>query len=157
LYLAGAVLAILLFAGLNAAAALRGLNKEAEGLEARLKRETTELFGKARTDAREISAELRQGFKGDAPAIPTLSAYDVLDEITRHVPPPDKGKLDITQLEIKPKKTNLKGTAESAAQVDELANALEKVDCFEKVEKGPISVVTVAPSGENAAGDKPRE
>jgi hypothetical protein len=51
----------------------------------------------------------------------------------------------------------MKGTTETAKQVDELASALEKVECFEKVEKGAISSVTVPPSGENAAGDKPRE
>jgi general secretion pathway protein L len=156
-YMVLAILSILMFAGVNAAAGLRGLHKEGDALEARLKRETGELFGRPRTDAREISDELRQGFKGDAPAIPTMSAYDVLDEIARHVPPPENGKLDITQLDIKSKKIAMKGTAESAKQVDELASALEKVECFEKVEKGQISSVTVPPSGENAAGDKARE
>ena len=35
--------------------------------------------------------------------------------------------------------------------------ALEKIDCFEKVEKGKISSVTAPPSGDNAKGDKPSE
>jgi general secretion pathway protein L len=156
-YLTAAILAILMFAAVNAAASLRGLRKEAEGLEAQLKRETVELFGEARLDGKAVSEELRQGPKGGgAPPIPNMSAYDLLDEISHHVPPSDKGRLDILELTIKQKKVYLKGTAESAAQVDDLAAALEKVDCFEKVEKGKISSVTARPSGdskEEKAGD----
>jgi general secretion pathway protein L len=149
-YMTAAILAILMFAAVNAAASLRGLRKEAEGLEAQLKRETVELFGEARLDGKAVSEELRQGPKGGgAPPIPNMSAYDLLDEISRHVPPPEKGKLDVLELTIKPKKIYLKGTAESAAQVDELAQALEKIECFEKVEKGKISVVTSRASGES--------
>ena len=44
-YLAAAVLAILAFAAINAAASLRGLRKEGEALETRLRKETIELFG----------------------------------------------------------------------------------------------------------------
>ncbi len=154
-YLAAAVMAILMFAAINAAASLRGLHKEADALEARLKRETVELFGEPRLDGKAVSEELRAGPKGGGgPPIPTLTAYDVLDEISRHVPPADKGKLDVLELEIKPKKVYLKATAESAAQVDELASALEKVECFEKVEKGKISSVTATPSGESTVNEK---
>src|SRR5581483_3342789 len=158
-YLTAAILAILMFAAVNAAASLRGLRKEAEGLEAQLKRETVELFGEARLDGKAVSEELRQGPKGGgAPPIPSMSAYDLLDEISRHVPPPDKGKLDLLELTIKSKKIYIKGTAESAAQVDELAASLEKVDCFEKVEKGKISSVTMRASGDGTSKeDKPTE
>jgi hypothetical protein len=89
--------------------------------------------------------------------VPNLTAYDVVDEISKHVPPADKGKLDILELDIKPKKTYIKATAETRAQIDELAGALEKIECFEKVETGKVSSVTAPPSGENAAGDKARE
>src|SRR6185312_9011894 len=85
------------------------------------------------------------------------TAYDVLDEISKHVPAGDKGKLDITQLEIKPKKTYMKGTVETAAQVDDLVAELKKIDCFENIETGKISTVTARPSGDNPTDDKPRE
>ncbi len=156
-YLAAAILAILAFAAINAAASLRGLRKEGEALEARLRRQTTELFGEPRVDAKAVSEELRGGPKGGAPPVPTMTAYDLLDEISRHVPAADKGKLDITQLEIKPKKTYIKGTVETAAQVDDLVAELKKIDCFENIETGKISTVTAPPSGDNTAGDKPRE
>ena len=156
-YLAVAVLAVLMFAAINAVAALRGLRTEAEALELQLKKATTELFGEPLLDGKAVSEVLHTGPKGGAPPIPTMTAYDLLDEISRNVPPADKGKLDILELDIKPKKTFIKATSESTQQVDDLVAALEKIDCFEKVEKGKISSVTVPPSGENAKGDKPSE
>jgi general secretion pathway protein L len=156
-YLAAAILAILAFAAINAAASLRGLRKEGEALETRLRKQTTELFGEPRTDGKAISEELRNGPKGGAPPVPTYTAYDVLDEISHHVPAGDKGKLDITQLEIKPKKTYMKGTVETAAEVDDLVAELKKIDCFENIETGKISTVTAAPSGDNPTGEKARE
>jgi type IV pilus assembly protein PilM len=156
-HLAAAVLAVLLFAGINAVASLRGLRKEAEALEFQLKKATIELFGEARLDGKAVSEELRAGPKGGAPPLPALTAYDLLDEISRAVPPNDKGKLDILELDIKPKKTFIKATAESAAQIDDLVAALDKIECFDKVEKGKISSVTSPPSGDNAKGDKPSE
>jgi hypothetical protein len=73
------------------------------------------------------------------------------------VPAADKGKLDITELDIKPKKLYIKGTAENAAMVGELADDLGKIDCFEHIEKGKISQVTAHPSGDNPNNDPPRE
>jgi general secretion pathway protein L len=157
-YLAAAILAILMFAAINAVAALRASRKEADALEFQLKKATLELFGEARLDGKAVSDELHAGPKGGgAPPIPTMTAYDVLDEISRHVPPSDKGKLDVTELDIKPKKVYLKATAESVQQIDDLVAALQKIECFEKVDKGKISSVTSPPSGDNAKGDKPSE
>ncbi|HEX8953274.1 MAG TPA: pilus assembly protein PilM [Polyangia bacterium] len=156
-YLAAAILAILAFAAINAAASLRGLRKEGEALEARLRRQTTELFGEPRVDGKAVSEELRNGPKGGVPPVPAYTAYDLLDEISHHVPAGDKGKLDITQLEIKPKKTYMKGTVETAGQVDDLVAELKKIECFENIETGKISTVTAPPSGDNAAGEKPHE
>jgi hypothetical protein len=86
-----------------------------------------------------------------------MTAYDVLDEISRQVPPGDKSKLDILELEIKPKKVYIKGTVETGAQVDELAAALGKIDCFDTIEKGKVSQVTAVPSGDNPTNEKARE
>ena len=152
------VLAILAFSAINAAASLRGLRKESETLEARLRKQTTELFGHEMTDGKAVSEELHSGgIKGGAPPVPTTTAYDLLDDISHHVPPPEKGKLDITELDIKPKKTYIKGTAETAAQVDDLVAELKKIECFETIETGKISSVTAPPSGEKKEGDKPAE
>jgi type IV pilus assembly protein PilM len=141
-YLVAAMLAILAFAAVNAVASLRALRKEADVLETRLRRDTIELFGSPKLDGKAVSEELRQGPRGGAPPVPAVTAYDVLDEISQHVPPADKGKLDVSELDIKPKKVFIKATAESAQQVDDLAAALSKIDCFEDVQKGKLSSVT---------------
>lgn len=156
-YLAASVLAILAFAAINAGASLRAMRKEGDALQARLRQETMALFGEPRLDGKAVSEELRSGPKGGAPPMPSLTAYDVLDEISHHVPPPAQGKLDILELDIKPKKIYLKGTVETLAQVDALKDALGKVQCFESIETGKISSVTERSSGDGAEDDKPHE
>jgi general secretion pathway protein L len=155
--LALGVMAVLLFAGLNALASLRALKKEGEALEFQLRKATIELFGERRTDGKEISDELRQGPKGGAPPAPSITAFDLLDELSRAVPPNDKAKLDLFDLDIRPKKTIIRGHADSVAQVEALVEALEKIECFTAIEKGKIASVNVPPSGENPKGDKPYE
>jgi general secretion pathway protein L len=146
-HLAAAILAILAFSAVNAVASLRALRKEAEGLETKLKRETLELFGSAKTNGSQVSEELHQGPGGGAPPAPTTTAFDLLEEISKHLPPPDKAKVDVLELEIKPKKTFIKATAESAQQVDDLAVELGKIECFDEVQKGKLSSVSVPGSG----------
>jgi general secretion pathway protein L len=142
LQLAAALLAVLAFAALNAFASLRGLRKEQEQLQKKLSRETVELFGVERLDAKAVSEELKNAEKGSgASGIPSASAFDLLDDISHRVPPGDKIKLDILELDIKPKKVYLKATAETAQQVDDLTDALSKIECFEEIQKGKLSSV----------------
>ena len=51
-------------------------------------------------------------------------------------------KLDVAELEIRPKKAFIKGTADTAAAVDEIATKLKEIDCFEEVTKGAITEVS---------------
>ena len=53
--------------------------------------------------------------------------------------------LDILELDIKSRKIFLKATAESAAQIDALSEALSKVECFDDVQKGKVSSVPAPP------------
>ena len=157
-YLAAAVLAILAFAAINAAASLRAMRKEGDALQERLRKQTMELFGEPRLDGKAVSEELRMGPKGGTPPVPTVTAFDLLNEISAHVPPADKGRIDITELDIKPKKTYLKGTVETAAQLDDLQAELAKIECFGEISKDKVQTVTAPPSGEPKEGEnKPRE
>jgi Tfp pilus assembly PilM family ATPase len=141
-----AVMAILAFTAVNAVASLRALRKESDVLEAKLKKETIELFGVAKLDGKAVSEELRRGPQSGMPPVPALTAYDVLDEISRHLPPRDAVKLDILELDIKPKKTYLKATAASAKEIDTLVEALKQIDCFGEIQKGKTASVS-APAG----------
>lgn len=152
-------------AGVNVYASLRGLHKEHAQLAAQLEKETLSLFGKPRLDGAAISKELRAGPQGGQLPIPSASAFDLLEGISRAAPPADKIRLDIEELSIKPKKTTLKGTTATAQQVDDLTDVLKsKIDCFDEVQKGKLVKRTVtAPrparssdsdsDGDSSAGD----
>jgi type IV pilus assembly protein PilM len=142
-HLAGCFLALLAFAAIDAYAALHKLRIEEGMLETKLKAATVELFGKPVTDPKSVSLQIKamvKGGMGDLP-LPEETAYDLLDDISRKLPTgPDK-KLDVLELDIKPKKTFVKGTIASAAAVDEIVTALKTIRCFEEIQKGPIQNV----------------
>ena len=58
--------------------------------------------------------------------MPKATAYDLLGEISRKVPANEDIKLDIIELDIRPKKVIIRGTVDSAAAVDELQAKLEE-------------------------------
>ena len=139
LHLSVAAALIVLFTGLYGWVSYRGLRKEHDVLATRLKTATKEVFGKERDDLSRISDELKEGPKASAQVpIPSLSAFDILEEMSRVVPPSDKIRLDFEDLDIRPKKMSIKGTTETAQQVDDLTEALKKIDCIEEVQKGKL-------------------
>lgn len=134
--------AILLAGALDVFAALSNLGAERKSLDARLKVATQELFGAPRADARAVSQALRKGFKEELAPVPKATAYDLLDQISKKMPPADRIKLDIAELDIKAKKTFIKGTVDSATAVDEIAAKLKEIDCFVEVTKGTVTEVS---------------
>ncbi len=145
LQIAACVLAVLAASAVNAFASLQKLRREETLLTERLKRETQEVFGQPMVDAEEVSKRMTMGRKGVEVPTVEASAFDLLEEISKKLPPGDKTKIDVTELDLRSKKSFLKGTAESAAVVDEIKASLESIDCFSDVVKGTIS---------NAAADK---
>jgi general secretion pathway protein L len=134
--------AVLVCATIDASMALARLNKQKEQLQAQLRSATTELFGEPRMDARAVATLLKRGFKEDMAPIPKATAFDLMSEISRRLPGADKIKLDITQLDIAPKKATIRGTVDSAAAVDEMVSKLNEIECFEKISKGSITEVS---------------
>jgi type IV pilus assembly protein PilM len=118
------------------------LAAERKALDKELAAETQELFGKPRDDAEAVTELLRKGFREEMAPLPKATAFDLLDQISRKVPPADKVKLDVAELEIRPKKTFIKGTADTAAAVDDIAAKLKEIECFEEVTKGAITEVS---------------
>jgi general secretion pathway protein L len=138
-HLAGLAAGILFFVGLDVYAKHSSLGEEKKDLDKQLKAATTELFGQPRTDARDIAQLLKKGYREDLAPIPKATAYDLLDQISKHVPSADKVKLDILELDIRPKKTFIKGTVDSAAAVDEMTTKFKDIECFDEISKGAIS------------------
>jgi hypothetical protein len=133
---------ILLAAGLDVFAALSNLGAERKALDTRLKAATQELFGEPRADAKAVTLAVRKGFREDLAPLPKATAYDLLDQISKKMPPDDRIQLDIAEIDIKPKKTFIKGTVDSATAVDEIAEKLKEIDCYEEVTKGAVTEVS---------------
>ena len=146
-YLAAFAAALLSCIVIWAWASLKVLEKESERLRLQLISETTALFGEPRTNGQKVSAELMSvlaGDKGSGQSIPTVSALDLLEDISRAAPKTQAGgpaRLDVVELSISRKKTELKATAGSAQYVDDLAAALSKLPCFKNVQKGKVLTV----------------
>lgn len=141
-HLSALAAAVLISIGVDAGMALARLGDEQAQLESRLKAATTELFGAPNIDGRQVTALLKKGFKDEMPTVPKATAFDLLDEISRKMPASDQVKIDVQELDIRPKKTNIKGTVDSAAAVDEIVGKLQTIECFEEITKGPISEVS---------------
>jgi general secretion pathway protein L len=139
--IAVSILVLLGLATANGFATLAVLRKEREILEPRLRAASTELFGTPEIDGAAIERRLKMGDKAEGPPIAEKTALDVIDEISRHTPPSTEVRLDVQELEIKPKKTYLKATTDSAASVDALVAGLEKSPCVSAIQKGRISDV----------------
>lgn len=135
--------AAILFAGaLDVFASLSNLGAERKSLDTRLRVATQELFGAPRTDAKAVSQTLRKGFREELAPVPKATAYDLLDQISKKLPPSDQIKLDISDLDIKAKKTFIKGTVDSATAVDEIAEKLKEIECYDEVTKGAVTEVS---------------
>ena len=133
---------VIVAGALDVSAALSNLGDERKVLDARLKTATTEIFGQPRTDAKQVAQELRKGFKEELAPVPRATAFDLLEQISKKVPSDDDIVLDITELDIRPKKTFIKGTVDTATAVDEMAERLKDIDCYDDVTKGSVTEVS---------------
>ena len=164
-HVAALVGALLVAGGFDVGAKYSQLSAERKALDKDLKTATQELFGQPREDAEAITQLMKRGFREELAPVPKATAFDLLDQISRKIPPglprtaegakssPDGGatptavpgggiKLDVSELEIRPKKTFMKGTVDTAAAVDEMAAKLKEIDCFDEVNKGSITEVS---------------
>ena len=133
---------VIVAGALDVSAALSNLGDERKVLDARLKTATTEIFGQPRTDSKQVAQELRKGFKEELAPVPRATAFDLLEQISKKVPSDDDIVLDITELDIRPKKTFIKGTVDTATAVDEIAERLKDIDCYDDVTKGSVTEVS---------------
>ena len=141
-HLAALGLALLVAVGIDVGAKLSNLGTERKALDKELKTATQELFGQPREDAEAVTELLRKGFREELAPLPKATAFDLLDQISRKVPPADKVKIDVAELDIRPKKTFIKGTADTGTAVDDIAAKLKEIDCFEDVTKGAVTEVS---------------
>ena len=136
------IVGMLIAIGLDVGAALTNLGSERKDLDQQLKTATQELLGQPNDDAKAVTLLVSKGFKEELAPLPKATAFDLLDQISRKVPSDYQIKLDIMELDIRPKKTFIKGTVDSAAAVDDIGAKLKEIDCYEDVSKGAITEVS---------------
>jgi Tfp pilus assembly PilM family ATPase len=134
--LGAAALAIAAFAAGSAYADLYRVRKAEKVLVARFAAEAGDLPEPHTVDA-VLDATGTNGTAALSP-MPKLSAYDLLLEISSHIPPKDKITLDLDKLSIDDAKIDISGTTKSAEEIDLLVGELRKIDCFKNnVTRGP--------------------
>ncbi|MBL9019472.1 MAG: pilus assembly protein PilM [Myxococcales bacterium] len=137
--LGAAMLAIAAFAAGAAYADLYRLRKAKGVLEQRLATESADVLGEAKS-ADDVLAVNGPGGGPNFSPLPKMSAYDILLEVSNHVPPKDKITLDIDQVQIDDQKVDLQGTTKTDGGIDMFVTELRKVECFKEVNRGPTDV-----------------
>lgn len=137
--LVASALTICAFAGIAAYADLWALKKADKTLQNRLATESSEHFGVAKT-ADEILGEhdatVAASASSAASPMPKMSAYDVLLDVSNHLPARDKVTLDVDRLDIDDTKVYLEGLAKTPEEIDSIVSELKKVECFKDVQRG---------------------
>ena len=74
--------------------------------------------------------------------MPKMTAYDLLLEVSSHIPPKDKITIDLDKLSIDDAKIDISGTTKSAEEIDLLVTELKKIECFKNnVTRGPTDTL----------------
>ncbi|HZJ65615.1 MAG TPA: pilus assembly protein PilM [Kofleriaceae bacterium] len=138
--LGAAALAIAAFAAGSAYADLYRVRKAEKVLSARFAAEAADI-----PEPRTVEAVLEATMPGGSAAaspMPKLTAYDLLLEISSHIPGKDKITLDLDKLVIDDAKIDMSGTTKSAEEIDLLVTELKKIECFKNnVTRGPTDTL----------------
>ncbi|HSR98786.1 MAG TPA: pilus assembly protein PilM, partial [Kofleriaceae bacterium] len=138
--LGAAALAIAAFAAASAYADLYRVRKAEKTLTARFAAETADLPEPHTVEA--ILGSPASNGAGAVSPMPKLTAYDLLLEISSHIPPKDKITIDLDKLLIDDAKIDMSGTTKSAEEIDLLVTELKKIDCFRNnVTRGPTDTL----------------
>jgi general secretion pathway protein L len=140
--LGAAALAIAAFAAGSAYADLYRLRKSETVLTTRLAEESAQQFGSARTADAVLDAT-GPGGTAQASPMPKLTAYDLVLDISSHIPPRDKITLDLERLTIDDTKVEIDGTTKTSEEIDLLITELKKIECFKNnIQRGATETVT---------------
>ncbi len=141
-----AMLVVLVFAGAAAYAGLRKLRAADKVLTERVAVESTEYFGKSKSVPELLALTTGDVGPGESP-LPKMSAYDLLLAINAKLPARDKVTLDVTDLDIKDNKINIKASAKTPEEIDQIEAALKDIPC---IKAGEITrgSTTNGPNGE---------
>jgi len=139
--LAVSTVLVLVFLALNAFSSLYALRGEEKALKGQLRQASRAVFGRPVMNPRTVSKRVKRGSHASGVGIPDKTAFDIFDMLSTRIPPRDKVKIDVTRLDIKTGKTFFTGTSDTRRAIGDLVQALEKIECFDKVTQGKVSQV----------------
>jgi general secretion pathway protein L len=113
------------------------LSMELERREERCRILGREILGKDIGDCRRIAGILKGKFKEKSP-LPKADAFDIIEEISKRIPPFDKLRIDVERLHIEPGRIQIQGLVDTMAAVDEIYESLKGYDCFLEIKKGRV-------------------
>lgn len=146
LYFAWAAVLVFGLLILNGFLSLWNLQKQERHLRAGLTQATLAIFNRPINSEEEVTRRINAALKGrkvSSLPIPDASAFALLSEISRQMPPKSEVTLDVTRLFIREGKIDLEGTVKDAKEVDKVVDALKKIKCFKSVTQGRVSEVSV--------------
>src|SRR4051812_40347238 len=139
--LGAAALAIAACAAGSAYADLYRLRKAETVLATRLASESEAQFGEARSAEQVLDSNGPAGVTLSSP-MPKLTAYDLLLDISSHIPPKDKITIDLERMTIDDTKLDINGTTKTSEEIDLLITELKKIECFKNnVTRGPTDTL----------------
>lgn len=139
--LGAAVLAVAAFAAGSAYADLYRLRKAEKVLSTRLAAESQDQFGEPRSAEAVLDASGPGGSLAMSP-MPKATAYDLLLDVSSHIPPKDKITLDLERMTIDDTKVDINGTTKSSEEIDLLITELKKIECFKNnLTRGPTETL----------------
>lgn len=138
--LGAAALTIAAFAAASAYADLYRIRKDGRALAERFAREAADMPEPRTVDA--VLAATGAAASAAASPMPKLTAYDILLDISSHIPAKDKITLDLEKLTIDDAKIDINGTTKTSEEIDLLVIELKKVECFKNnVTRGPTDTM----------------
>jgi len=139
--LGAAVLAVAAFAAGSAYADLYRVRKAEKLLTTRLAAESQEQFGEPRSADAVLDASGPGGSSASSP-MPKVTAYDLLLDVSSHIPPKDKITLDLERMTIDDTKVDINGSTKSSEEIDLLITELRKIECFKtNLTRGPTETL----------------
>jgi len=135
LTLAFAVVVMITLAALGVASKKRVLQAEYETLLSQVRSTAVEVLGEETDDVNLVLTAMGAPVRSTAQAIPTVSAYDMLGELSVHIDFDLKVDVDRMEIDLDKNKLELHGKTGSGGDVERLVDAIQKTRCFKRVNK----------------------
>ncbi len=110
------------------------LSSTEKALNTRMKEVTQAILGKPYDDLEVAMSIMEEKISPETNPLPQVSAVDVLREMHKRIP--EKTKLRMKDMSISPKRIQLTAFTDSFEAVEKIRTALEKYNCFKKIQTG---------------------